>query len=110
MKNYDLYRGPYPHHLRTWGDVLNEAYWENWLHDHVKVGPKTFIGKMPVRQDVEIELPTIQWDKNLDLSGWDHAGFTIHWIRSTWWGRLKHRFKIFFKLYPPSSGDGPQLI
>ncbi len=103
--SYDLFRGPTPEHIRTydqwWADVLQEK----WFHDHIKLSKPEFVGAMPVRVDEPV-IPSVQWDKGLDLRGWEHVGFSVRWIRSTWWSRLKHRFKLFFNLYPPPPGDG----
>jgi hypothetical protein len=107
MKNYDLYRGPYPYHLRTWDEVLNEAYLENWLHDHVKTGPIKFIGKLPLRVDLGIQVT--QESVDAIFMGWSSVGMTIRWIRPTLWGRLVWRIKKFLGLFPKGNSE-PRLI
>ena len=75
--SYDLYRGPTPQQLRTfdvaWAQMLSAAYAEDWWRKH----PPVFVGRMPVRVDLQVE-PFCGYSEDYkEFKGWKNPEFSI---------------------------------
>ncbi len=112
MKEYGLYRGPSPEHIRTYEEILDEAYFLNWLHDNVEIGPAEFVGRMPIREDLQVEpLPDGAVGVSGFFVGWENPEFTIRIIKQSWWSKLLWRARLFLFGPPPAPpSEGFRLI
>lgn len=109
--SYELFRGPDPRHygrLRTWDAILREAYADNWFFDHYTLEAPKFVGRMPVRQDLQVLAADVPLGRSIFL-GWENTGMTMVWVRPTRWGNLKWRIKKFLGLIPKRPDDGKMV-
>ena len=78
--SYDLFRGPDPRHygqLKTYDEWWASVLAEKWLHDHITISKPVFVGRMPVRVDLQVE-PFCGYSEDYkEFKGWKNPEFSI---------------------------------